>query len=155
MNKEVGYILQGFLLMILVVAGFAFIRYLRSMPAHPDQQIIAVNTPPVVYINEKGAALFKTNCAACHSLTKEIDGPSLFTAEERAPDRRLLYAWIRNSSAVLKSGNKYYNDLVARYGGVRMTDFPHLTDDDITNILQYIRQMDTWRSTSGATIAYK
>jgi mono/diheme cytochrome c family protein len=152
MNKEVNYILQGFLLMLLIIGAIAFIRLL--LPARFDSTLASVNASQpsqrVIVLNSTGKALFKDNCEACHSVWKEVDGPSMFTIEQRIPDKQLLYDWIRNSSAVLKSGNKYFNTLVSKYGGVRMPDFLQLTDNDVTAILQYIRQVDTLRTTPSA-----
>jgi hypothetical protein len=59
---------------------------------------------------------------------------------ETIPDKKLLYDWIRNSSGVLRSGNKYFNQLVKKFGNVRMPDFPELTNEDIDAILEYIKQ---------------
>ena len=155
MNKEVNYILQGFLLMMLVVGAIAFGRFLLT--ARVDSTMASVNalssSTRVIVLNTTGKALFKNNCEACHSVWKEVEGPSMFTIEQRIPDKRLLYDWVRNSSAVLKSGNKYFNSLVSKYDGVRMPDFPHLTDGDVTAILEYIRQVDTLRNTPSALVA--
>jgi mono/diheme cytochrome c family protein len=152
MNKELNYILQGFLLMLLIIGAIAFVRLLLS--ARLDSTLASANASPpserVIVLNSTGKALFQDNCSACHSVRGEVDGPSIFTIEQRIPDKRLLYDWIRNSSTVLKSGNKYFNSLVSKYGGVRMPDFPHLTDDDVTDILEYIRQVDTLRNKPSA-----
>lgn len=154
MNKEVNYILQGFLLMLLFVGAIAFGRFLLTIRV--DAAVASVNASPpparVITLNSTGKALFQNNCETCHSVWKQVEGPSIFTIEQRIPDKRLLYDWIRNSSAVLKSGNTYFNTLVSKYGGVRMTDFPQLTDDDVTAILQYIRQVDTIRNTPSAIV---
>ena len=159
MNKEVGYIMQGFLLMLLLVGGIAFIRFLASLPVHAAPQTVTVNTTssntPAILINQKGKELFQNNCASCHSVIKEIQGPSLENVEQRVPDKKLLYAWIRNNSAVLKSGNKYFNDLVVKFGNVRMTPFLNLSDDDITAILEYIRQASALKKLPVADAAYQ
>lgn len=153
MNKEVNYILQGFLLMLLFVGAIAFGRFLLTARVNSTVASVYASPPSnrVIILNATGKALFKNNCEGCHSLRGE--GPAqLFNIERRIPDKRLLYDWIRNSSAVLKSGNKYFNGLVSKYGGVRMTDFPHLTDDDVTAILEYIRQVDTIQNTPTAIV---
>jgi cytochrome c2 len=154
MNKEVNYVLQGFLLMLLFLGAIAFGRFLLTARVNPA--MASVNASPsstrVIALNSTGKALFQHNCEACHSVWKEMDGLSMFTIEQRIPDKRLLYDWIRNSSAVLKSGNKYFNEQVRKFGGVRMTDFPHLTDDNITDILEYIRQVDTLKNTPSAFV---
>ncbi|GGD18960.1 cytochrome c [Hyunsoonleella pacifica] len=90
----------------------------------------------------KGKSLFNANCAACHQLDKKMTGPALRNvearlSEEQGLDRDWIYAWIRNSSALIKSGDAYANKIYNEYGGAAMTAFPQLSDDDINNILAY------------------
>jgi mono/diheme cytochrome c family protein len=93
----------------------------------------------------KGKSLFNANCAACHQLDKKMTGPALRyvetrLSEEEGLDREWLNAWIRNSSALIKSGDAYANKIYAEYNGSAMTAFPQLSDDDLTNILAYTAQ---------------
>ncbi|WP_345004322.1 cytochrome c3 family protein [Snuella lapsa] len=93
----------------------------------------------------KGKTLFNANCAACHQLDKKMTGPSLRHVEQRLADeqgldRDWIFAWIRNSPAVIKSGDAYANKIYNEYGGAAMTPFPQLTDEDLNNILAYTAQ---------------
>jgi len=93
----------------------------------------------------KGKSLFNANCAACHQLDKKMTGPALRyvetrLSEEEGLDRNWLNAWIRNSAAVIKSGDAYANKIYAEYNGAAMTAFPQLSDEDISNILAYTAQ---------------
>ncbi len=90
----------------------------------------------------KGKALFNANCAACHQLDKKMTGPSLRKVEQRLSDdqgldRDWIYAWIRNSAGVIKSGDAYANKIYNEFSGAAMTAFPQLSDDDLNNILAY------------------
>jgi len=90
----------------------------------------------------RGKTLFNTNCAACHSLDKKLTGPALRGVEarlldEQGLDREWISAWIRNSAAVLKSGDAYANKIYAEYNGAAMTAMPQLSDQDISDILAY------------------
>lgn len=87
---------------------------------------------------QDGKALFTTNCASCHQVHKASTGPALAGVEDRWPNKANLYSWIRNSSAFLKTGDKYANDLYVQYNKVAMNQFPNLTDDEIGAILKYI-----------------
>ena len=92
-----------------------------------------------------GKSLFNTNCAACHKLDKKMTGPALRHVENRllndeGLDKQWLYAWIRNSSAVIKSGDSYANKIYAEYNRSAMTAYPQLSDADIENILAYTAQ---------------
>ncbi|MCX7551646.1 c-type cytochrome [Xanthomarina sp. F2636L] len=93
----------------------------------------------------KGKSLFNSNCAACHKLDKKMTGPALRNieqtlADEQGLDREWLAAWIRNSSAVIKSGDSYGQKIFDEYGGAAMTAFPQLSDEDISDILAYTAQ---------------
>lgn len=93
----------------------------------------------------KGKSLFNTNCAACHHLDKKMTGPALRFVEQRLADdkgldREWLYSWIKNSSALIKSGDAYANEVFNEYGGAAMTAFPQLSDEDLNNILAYTAQ---------------
>ncbi|WP_345169081.1 c-type cytochrome [Algibacter aquimarinus] len=90
----------------------------------------------------KGKSLFNANCAACHKLDKKMTGPALRNVETRLAeaeglDREWLYAWIKNSAGVIKSGDAYANKIYNEYGGAAMTAFPQLSNEDIDNILAY------------------
>ena len=89
-----------------------------------------------------GKSLFNSNCAACHKLDKPMTGPALRNvearlADEQGLDREWLTSWIRNSSALIKSGDAYANKVYADYNSVAMTPFPQLSDTDISDILAY------------------
>ena len=68
-----------------------------------------------------------------------MTGPALRHVENRllndeGLDKQWLYAWIRNSSAVIKSGDSYANRIYAEYNRSAMTAYPQLSDADIENI---------------------
>lgn len=89
-----------------------------------------------------GKSLFNANCAACHKLDKKMTGPALRNVEQRLSDeegldREWLYAWIKNSPSMIKSGDAYANKIYEEYGGAAMTPFPQLSNADIDNILAY------------------
>ena len=93
----------------------------------------------------KGKSLFNTNCAACHNLDRKMTGPALRNVEQRLADdegldREWLAAWIRNSAAVVKSGDAYAVKIYAEYNNAAMTPMPQLTDQDIADILAYTAQ---------------
>jgi len=91
----------------------------------------------------KGETLFKNNCAQCHAVTDErVVGPGLKGASARH-DFAWLSKWVKNSQAVIASGDpvavKLYND----YAKAQMTSFPNLSDDDIKGIFAYVDKAGT------------
>ncbi|RIV27623.1 cytochrome C [Fibrisoma montanum] len=90
---------------------------------------------------EKGKALFTNNCAQCHAVTDEVVvGPGLKGVRQRTPGEDWLIRWIRNSSAVIASGDPYAVQVFNKYNKIQMSSFPNLTDDDIKGILAYVDQ---------------
>ncbi len=92
-------------------------------------------------VAQDGKALFQQNCASCHAVHKDLTGPKLAGIEERVPDQKLLYAWIRNNQAVLATGNKYFTDLYAAWNKTAMNLFPNLTDEEIGAMITYINSV--------------
>jgi len=88
----------------------------------------------------KGEALFKNNCAQCHAVTDErVVGPGLKGATTRK-DMPWLIKWVRNSQAVIASGDPYAVKLYNEYSNAQMTSFPNLSEDDIKGIFAYVDQ---------------
>ena len=86
-----------------------------------------------------GKELFKANCASCHALNTKLTGPALAGAKARWAEfpEADLYAWIRNSQALVGKGHPRAVALFAEYKTV-MQPFPNLKDADIANILLYL-----------------
>ncbi|MDB5257869.1 MAG: quinol:cytochrome c oxidoreductase pentaheme cytochrome subunit [Chitinophagaceae bacterium] len=85
----------------------------------------------------KGEVLFKENCKTCHAVHTQEVGPALKDVTKRR-DVKWLSAWIRNSSQVIASGDKYANDLYNKFGKSPMTSFSSFKDDEIKAVLAYI-----------------
>ncbi len=87
---------------------------------------------------DAGKTLFKSNCAACHTVGKgKLTGPDLKDVSERV-SHKWIAAFVTNSSDVIASGDEYANAIFKEFNKVPMTAHPHLTNDDITNIIGYI-----------------
>lgn len=89
---------------------------------------------------DAGKKLFKNYCGTCHAknMVADMTGPALAGAQERWSDDEALYAWIRNSAAVVKSGHPRANEIYNEWNKSLMTAFPSLTDDEIGSILAFI-----------------
>jgi len=86
-----------------------------------------------------GQALYEANCARCHQPYRRGTGPALYGVTERWADTANLYAWIKNSTAYLKTGDPYAVALYEEYQKSVMPAFPQFEDKDIADILSYIR----------------
>jgi cytochrome c2 len=91
---------------------------------------------------EAGKELFVANCASCHNknMKDNLTGPALAGVEDRwaAFPRKDLYAWIRNSQALIATGHPRANELWAKWKPTLMNNFPGLTDEQIESVILYI-----------------
>jgi mono/diheme cytochrome c family protein len=86
-----------------------------------------------------GKQLFDTNCKTCHRVDKKLVGPALAAVYDRAPSIDWIKSFVKNSSAVIASGDPYAVKLYNEYNKTQMTAFSNLKDPDIMNILAYIK----------------
>jgi len=85
----------------------------------------------------KGKALFEQHCTSCHAINEKLIGPALAGVNERRQEAWLL-KWVRNSQALIKSGDPTAVKLYEDYNKSVMTSFEQLGDDEIKDILAYI-----------------
>ena len=85
---------------------------------------------------QAGKKLFNANCAACHKLNKRAVGPALKGVSAKYA-KEWLYSWIKNSTAMVKSGDAQAVAIYEEYNGSVMTSFPQLSNEDIDNIITY------------------
>lgn len=94
---------------------------------------------------DAGKKLFRNYCASCHDkkMKKNMTGPALAGMEERWAEfpKEDLYAWIRNSQALIASGHPRAKQLWEEYNGVQMTSYPNLTDDEIGSLIAYVNEV--------------
>ncbi|MCU0423945.1 MAG: c-type cytochrome [Bacteroidia bacterium] len=86
----------------------------------------------------EGEKLFNANCTSCHALNEKVVGPALKGVNEKY-DEAWLLKWIRNSQALIKSGDAKAIKIYNEYNQSVMTSFEQLSDDQIKSILAYIK----------------
>ena len=89
---------------------------------------------------QNGKMLFMSKCASCHHVFKDMTGPALAGVTERWPNKKELFAFIRNPWEVM-ARNAYARKQKAKFGSM-MTAFPDLTDKEIQDILNYIKRQE-------------
>ena len=113
----------------LLVLGIAFLlTFSAVIPAQ------AQDADP-----KKGKELFNSLCAACHKRYKKATGPALFGVTERH-DVEWIYKWVKNSSALIASGDAEAIAIYEEYNKTPMNAFPQLSNADIDNILAYVNE---------------
>jgi cytochrome c oxidase subunit 2 len=88
---------------------------------------------------EEGKKLFDANCVSCHAIKEQVVGPALKDVHKRK-DEAWLIKWIKNSQAVVKSGDAYAVELYNKYNQSVMTSFEGLSDVQVKSILAYVKQ---------------
>jgi mono/diheme cytochrome c family protein len=89
--------------------------------------------------SQEAAATFNKRCTACHTYGKGTKvGPDLKGVNDRRKLEWLL-KFIHGSSSVIKSGDPIATALFAQYKQQRMPDWTDLSDQQIKDILSYIK----------------
>ncbi|MBL7939244.1 MAG: c-type cytochrome [Flavobacteriales bacterium] len=112
----------------LLHATLALVLFLFSAAAQAQ--------PADAALYAQGEKLFKGNCASCHKPDKDLTGPALKDARARWEGKGDIYAWVKNSTAYLKTGNPYANELFAKWNKSVMTA-QALQDAEIDAVLYY------------------
>lgn len=86
----------------------------------------------------EGEKLFNANCTSCHALNEKIVGPALTGVDKRHSEAWLL-KWIRNSQAMVKSGDAEALKIYNEYNQSVMTSFETLSEAQIKSILEFIK----------------
>jgi cytochrome c2 len=118
---------------------------IAATPAKADAAPAATSGGDAV----KGKELFNSNCAACHNLDKKMTGPALRGVSGRHK-KDWFYGWIKNSSALIKSGDADAVKLWEENKPAVMTAFPQLSNGDIDNIIAYTDEVKVEAPTPAA-----
>jgi cytochrome c2 len=86
----------------------------------------------------EGDKLFQANCTACHAIKEKVVGPALKDVHKRR-DAKWLVKWIKNSQALVKSGDPVAVQVYKENNESVMTSFESLTDAQINSIVEYIK----------------
>lgn len=87
---------------------------------------------------KRGAAIFKTNCTACHKTNKRFVGPNpTGILERRSPE------WIMNmilNPKLMTEEDQCAKDLLVEFNGAVMAN-QNMTEDQARDILEYFRTL--------------
>lgn len=115
-----------FFTLVLVFALISFTNYAQEISKDPA----AISA---------GQALFNANCKACHRVHQKLVGPALAGVYDRTPSIDWIKSFVKNSSAVIASGEPYAVKLYEEYNKTQMTAFSSFKDEEIMNILAYVK----------------
>ncbi len=128
LKKSNNFLIPYFGTVILsLFLSFSHISYAQDEETSSFDQSIVKN----------GESLFKGNCTVCHAIDEVVIGPALRDIHERR-NEEWIYAFIKNSQKVIKSGDEYAVELYNQYNKTLMTSFD-FSDEELTAILTYIK----------------
>ncbi len=138
-------------MLLAAVAGVLMVTLFLVLRREPEEEKMSagwcgVRSPPPGDKSEeyaRGKDLFIQNCAACHNknMKDNLTGPALGGVENRWSKfpRKDLYNYIRHSQAMTKAKHPRAHQLWKEWKPAIMNDFSPLTDQEIENLLYYIR----------------
>ena len=88
-----------------------------------------------------GKTVFNANCKTCHKLDQKYIGPALRGATDRN-NANWVKTWIKNSQAVISSGDAYAVALYKEYNNSVMPSYAFLSDAELDGVLAYIEYGD-------------
>ena len=89
----------------------------------------------------KGERLFKQNCTTCHNMKFDATGPALAGVLGRwNNDTSRIKAYIRNPSKMIEAGDPEAVRAYEKYKPTVMTPFPGLTDEELDQLIAYLRE---------------
>ena len=86
---------------------------------------------------KEGESLFKADCSACHAVDRQVIGPALKGMSERHEEEWLI-SWIRNSQALIASGDETAIQIYEEHNKLMMPPFPTYTDDNVRSIIAFV-----------------
>lgn len=132
LTRNLTKISRFFLPLIGIISLTLFSPTIHIINAQEEQEISFDQN-----IVSNGESLFKGNCTVCHAINDVLIGPALRDVHERQSEE-WIYAFIKNSQKVIKSGDEYAVDLYNQYNQTLMTSFD-FSDEELNSILTYIK----------------
>lgn len=86
---------------------------------------------------KEGEKIFKSKCTSCHAIDRKVVGPALKGIPE-TKDEAWLIKWVKNSQALIASGDADAVKIFEDNNKLVMTSFTDLSDDQIKSVLAYI-----------------
>lgn len=128
----------------IIVCCFVFVG--------PQAMAQADQVPTDEAIIEQGGSLFKEwGCNTCHAVERKVVGPALGGIYNRR-DLPWIYAFVRNSSQVIGSGDEYAVNLYNEYNNLQMPNHD-LSDEQILSIISWVKYTEENPPTAAAAPA--
>ncbi|MND75301.1 Cytochrome c6 [compost metagenome] len=87
---------------------------------------------------KEGEKIFKSKCTSCHAIDRKVVGPALKGVPDTKSEEWLI-KWIRNSQALIATGDAEAGKIFEEYNKSVMTSFTDLSDDQIKSVIAFIK----------------
>jgi cytochrome c551/c552 len=119
-------------LLLLVPATAALFLYACGNGSSDDE--------PSAVLARNPADLFRAKCSMCHDFKQDKIGPALSGVAMRwSNDTGKLKQFIRNSRAMIDSGDPYAKELYERWHQSEMPSFPDISDEEMNALIEYLK----------------
>ena len=139
--KQVRFIAIASMILVLLAITYSFFQPLINSKSFKETEPV-VNVPPPPVIKEtqypEGKVLYEQNCQVCHPKFKTHNWVKGFTERGQWTIRENLYQYIRDPDAFVKK-DPYAKALREAFGAAKPS-FPHLTDHQIDQIVNYMEE---------------
>lgn len=86
----------------------------------------------------EGKLIFSSRCASCHNVNKVVLGPALAGVEQRHSVDWIIH-FVHSSQTVIRGGDPAAIALYEKFNKIPMPDHPDLNEENIKNVLAYIK----------------
>jgi len=97
---------------------------------------------------KEGEKIFKSKCTSCHAIDRKVVGPALKGVPDTKSEEWLI-KWIRNSQALIASGDAEAVKIFEEYNKSVMTSFTDLSDDQIKSVIAFIKDASVEKPKEG------
>jgi hypothetical protein len=131
-------------ILLLVAGGLSAIIYFQDTSLFMRQPgkfycgTSSINPGFPQSTNIKGRELFSSNCASCHSIYKDLTGPSLENFHERFP-MELFTQFMKAPEEAVKQ-DPYLHLLAEKYNYTAHPSFSKLSNSEVGEIIDYVKQ---------------
>jgi len=102
----------------------------------------------------QGESLFKAKCNTCHQIHTSGTYPKLFNVREKweeAGEGELINEWVKDNAKLRASGkSKRAAEVFSEYNGTNMTLFNDLSEEQITEIFDWVDEQEELTETAQA-----
>lgn len=100
---------------------------------------------------DNGKTLFQSKCTACHNINQRLVGPALQNIDQRQSESWII-SFVHSPSKKIASGDTAAANIYKSFQPIMMPDQADLKDDDVRDIIAYIKSQSQPVAATAASI---